>query len=49
MSTLLVTKYVILNEGNLRLNGINSLIDLSSLQMFYLLLKSHDYKVIINA
>ena len=48
MSTLLVTKYVILNEGNLRLNGINSLIDLSSLQMFYFI-KSHDYKVIINA
>jgi len=36
-------------EETLNLNGIKSLIDLSFLHLFYLLLKSHDYKVIINA
>jgi len=35
-------------EDTLSLKGINSLIDLSSLHLFYLLLKSHDYKAIIN-
>jgi len=31
------------------LNDVKLLIDISSLQLFYLLLKSHDYNVIINA
>jgi len=46
---LLIPKYVLFYEENLSLNDIKSLIDLSSLHLFQLLLKSHDYKVIINA
>ena len=46
---LLITKYFLFYEENLSLNGIKSLIDLSSFNLFQLLLKSHDYKVILNA
>jgi len=45
----LITKYFLFYEEILSLNGIKTLINLSSLHLFHLLLKSHDYKVIINA
>jgi len=46
---LLITKYFLFYVENLSLNDVKSLIEPSSLHLFHLLFKSHEYKVIINA
>jgi len=49
MCTFLTINRMFYEENVISLNGIKSLIGLPFLQMLYLLLKLHDYKVIINA
>ena len=46
---LLITIIFMFYEEIVSLNGIKSLMDLLVLQLFYLLLKLQDYKVINNA
>jgi len=43
---LLITKYIMFCKKRLSLKTIKSLVYLSSLQLFNLLLKSHNYRVI---